>query len=58
MKTVSPYQAGVRNADIQEFLATLNKGGVNMHSVLMARHGKIFFEAYWEPFKADTLHRM
>ncbi len=58
MKTVSPYQAGVHNADIQEFLATLNKGGVNMHSVLMARHGKIFFEAYWEPFKADTLHRM
>lgn len=29
-----------------------------MHSVLLARHGKCFFERYWEPFDADTPHRM
>lgn len=58
MKTITPSRAGISHADIRAFLDRLQAGGVNMHSVLMARHGKIFFEAYWEPFDADTLHRM
>lgn len=58
MKTITPSQAGLTHADIRAFLDRLAAGGVNMHSVLMARRGKIFFEAYWEPFDEDTQHRM
>ncbi len=58
MKTITPAKAGLHSSDLQAFLERLQKGGVNMHAVLMARHGEIFFEAYWEPFNKDRLHRM
>ena len=29
-----------------------------MHSLLVARHGKLVLEAYYEPYGRDTLHRM
>jgi len=58
MQTISAAQAGVHSADLQAFMNRLEAHGINMHSVLMARHGKLFFEAYWQPFQAQTLHRM
>ena len=58
MKTITASQAGLRKADLQHFLDKLNQHGVNMHSILLARHGKLFFECYWEPFTADTPHRI
>lgn len=58
MKTITAAQAGLRSADLQRFLEKLNQHGVNMHSVLLARRGGVFFEAYWDPFTADTPHRI
>ncbi|MBQ8654335.1 MAG: beta-lactamase family protein [Clostridia bacterium] len=58
MNTTTASKAGVRRSDLEAFMNRLRRGGVNMHSVLMARRGEIFFEAYWEPFTRDTLHRM
>ena len=58
MKTITAWQAGLRKADLQGFLDRLSQHGVNMHSILMSRFDKLFLECYWEPFTADTPHRM
>ena len=58
MTTFQAWEAGVHQADLQDFMERLKKNGLNMHSVLMSRYGKRFFECYWDPFDAQTNHRM
>lgn len=58
MKTITASQAGLHSADLQAFMDKLQKNGLNMHSVLMARSGKLFFEKYWAPFDENMPHRM
>ena len=58
MITATPAQCGVRNSDLQKLLNRFDKRGINTHSILMARGGKLFFERYWAPFTAETPHRM
>lgn len=55
---IPPAQAGVREESLQRFLAAMKRDGVNLHSVLMMRGHDIFFEKYWAPFTADSIHRM
>lgn len=54
----SPESAGISSASIETLLRELNGHNLAMHSVLIARHGKILYEGYWKPFNASTLHRM
>ena len=58
MHSTTPAQCGVKQADIQAMLNRFEKRGINMHSILMARGGKLFWEQYWAPFDAQTPHRM
>ncbi len=58
MNTITAWEAGIRQADVQAFMEKLQKNGVNMHSVLLSRYGKCFFECYWDPFDENTPHRM
>lgn len=55
---VSPESIGVKSEAVQSFIELLNKRGARMHSVILARHGKIFGEFYWKPFNKDFNHRM
>lgn len=57
-KTVLPEDVGVSSKHVLKFLRLLNDRGLYMHSVILAKGNKIFTEAYWKPFQADTLHRM
>lgn len=54
----SPEAMGVPSSAIHSFISRLDKQGLPMHSVLLSRHGKIITEAYYAPYKADSLHRM
>ena len=56
--SATPAQAGVREEALQRFMAAMKRDGVNLHAVLMAKGENLFFEKYWAPFKADTIHRM
>lgn len=56
--STTPAQAGIREEALQRFMAAMKKNGVNLHSVLMARGDRLFFEKYWAPFNRDTIHRM
>lgn len=55
---ISPEKAGVPTDCIQRFTARLAKKQIPMHSLLLARQDQLFFEGYYAPCTADTLHRM
>lgn len=54
----APQTAGVPAAGICEFFKALDDTPIDMHSVIMARHGKILLESYYKPYNAEKLHRM
>lgn len=44
---------GVDSDVVREFLDVLDSKKLNMHSVMVLRHGKVAAECYWAPYKAD-----
>ena len=53
-----PEEQGIPSKAIHATLSFLRQRGVAMHSFLLARHGFLVCEAYYAPYRADTLHRM
>ena len=56
--TAPPSEAGVPEEAVCEFLSRLQRTGIPMHAVLLARHGKLIAEGYYAPFERNRLHRM
>lgn len=56
--TASPEETGVPSAAIERLIKRLEHDQVPMHSLLIARHGKMIFEGYYAPYTSKTLHRM
>ena len=55
---ITPEEAGVSSKYIADFISSLNRRSIPMHSVLMMKGDKLFAEYYWAPFTKDTIHRM
>ena len=55
---VTPEQVGVSSESLKKYIGILEKFNLSIHSIMMIRHGKIFYENYWKPFNKDFLHRM
>lgn len=53
-----PEDTGISIDCISHFIDRLNKRQIPMHSLLIMHHDKLIFEGYYEPCRADTLHRM
>jgi hypothetical protein len=47
-----PEREGVLTEGILNFLEDVETTHIEMHSLMILRHGKIITEAYWHPFKA------
>lgn len=58
MKKTTPESCGISSRVIEKFIRMLDENGYAMHSVLMARAGKLFYEGYWAPFDREHHHRM
>lgn len=58
LKTVTPEQAGIRSERVCQFLESLVKRRLPLHSMLLMRGDSLFLEAYWKPFSAEKPHRM
>jgi len=56
--TVTPESVGIPSAAISDYLETLKERGVNLHSFLMMRDGKICAEGYCPPYSENKLQRM
>ena len=55
---ITPEEAGITSARVLEYIERLERNGLAMHSVLLAKGDKLFCEAYWKPFDKDFNHRM
>lgn len=54
----APEQVGVSSVWIDHFLDRLTNQRLMMHSVMMLRHGLVFAEGYYAPFRQQDKHRM
>ena len=57
-RAASPEEVGVLSKEIRGFLQDCDARGLNMHSFMIVRGGKVASECYWAPFKAEVPHTM
>ncbi|MBO4885920.1 MAG: beta-lactamase family protein [Clostridia bacterium] len=58
MPRCTPEEAGVPSAAVESYLKALESQKLALHSLMMIRHGKIIFEAYWKPMDETFRHRL
>ncbi len=54
----SPEKSGLKSKYIISFLEHLKEYGIEMHSMMMLRRGKVFYESYFAPYDKDSAHIM
>lgn len=53
-----PELVGVSSAALAAFIADLEKNDIEMHSIMILRHGKVAFERWRKPYAPDIPHTM
>lgn len=56
MSRVTPEAVGLPSAAVERFLDAIDRAGVELHSMMLLRHGKVLAEGWWAPFQPDGLH--
>lgn len=56
LERVSPEEVGFSSDVIQRWLNALEKTGTEMHSFMLARHGKVCAEGWWQPYAPPLIH--
>jgi CubicO group peptidase (beta-lactamase class C family) len=54
----TPESQGVSSAGILQFLDAAEKSGVELHSFMLVRHGKVVSEGWWSPYSPNYKHIM
>lgn len=54
----TPETEGIRSEGILNFLESVEKDSIELHSFMLLRNGKVVTEGYWNPFRADTYQIM
>lgn len=54
----TPEAQGVSTESILAFLDAAEASGVEIHSFMFLRHGKLIAEGWWNPYAADLKHSM
>lgn len=54
----TPESRGISSEFLLKLLRRIDRRGIPMHSLLIARGDDILLDAYWAPFTENTLHRM
>lgn len=52
----TPEAEGVSSAGIEAFLDGLAESGIEAHSFMLLRHGKVVAEGWWEPYGPEHPH--
>ena len=53
-----PEKMGIKSEAIFEYVKKLEDSRLFTHDMIIMRHGKIIYEAYWKPFHEEFQHRM
>ncbi|HQH64334.1 MAG TPA: serine hydrolase, partial [Clostridiales bacterium] len=54
----SPEQLGISSQSVIDFLDDCEKNGLELHSFMLLRHGKVAAECWWKPFAPNIPHTM
>ncbi len=54
----SPEQQGMDSVKLSELFKAVQNQEINIHSILIARHGYLIFESYFHPFDRESLHEI
>ncbi|MDQ3396803.1 MAG: beta-lactamase family protein, partial [Deinococcota bacterium] len=52
----SPELQGVSSSAISGFLAAIDREGLEVHSVMLLRHGHVVAEGWWAPYSSARVH--
>ena len=55
---VTPESEGLPSSAVLELLDFFDEERINLHSLMLVRHGKILTEAYYKPFDEHFMHRL
>lgn len=55
---VSPESVGIDSQTIIDFLNECEEEKMELHSLMLLRHGKVAAQAWWSPFNPQTPHTM
>lgn len=55
---VAPEEVGIRSEGIIRFLELCEQRGVELHSMMLLRHGKVCAEGWWRPYEPESPHMM
>ena len=55
---ITPESIGISSSELLRFASSLHSYTLSPHGIILAKGTDIFFECYYAPYKADTLHRM
>lgn len=53
---VSPEAAGLPSAAVEAFLDQVASSGVELHSLMLLRHGEVLTEGWWAPYAPEKVH--
>lgn len=53
-----PELQGVKSQGIFDFVESIEKKNVELHSFMLLRHGKVVAEGWWNPYQPDVRHIM
>ncbi len=51
----TPEAQGVPSASLTHFLAAAEEQGLELHSLMLVRHGAVVAEGWWRPYGPDTV---
>ena len=54
----TPESQGVPSSAIQAFVEGVAKAGLELHSLMLLRHGRVIAEGWWHPYAAGVPHAM
>ncbi len=55
---VTPESVGIPSQAVTDLLNELYRCGIEMHSLMLLRHGKVCAEGWWKPYNPESPHAM
>ncbi len=53
---VTPESVGIPSASVHKMVKGLESVGIELHKMMLLRHGKVYAEACWKPYEEDIPH--
>src|SRR5690606_9928254 len=54
----SPESQGISSQGLIDFFEAAGKSGLEFHSIMINRNGKLVAEGWWEPFRKEYVHTL